>query len=98
MKKLVMLMVAMLMVAGIEAQAKKGPKGPQTKEEYLAAWKAKVEGKGEEYNQKKAERAFKKIDTNGDGVASVEEMVAFKEARAARKAEQAAKENAGSEE
>lgn len=98
MKKLVMLMVAMLMVTGIEAQAKKAPKGPQTKEEYLAAWKAKVEGKGEEYNQKKAERAFKKIDTDGDGVASVEEQVAFQEARAARKAAKAAQQASSSEE
>lgn len=98
MKQLVVLIVAMLMVAGVEAQAKKAPKGPLTKEQYIANAQAKAERKGKEFRLAKAEKAFKKADTNGDGVLSVEEQVAFQEARAARKAAKAAQQAASSEE
>ena len=48
-----------------------------SKEDYLAAAKAAVEKKGNEFNVKKTAARFDRIDTNKDGMASALERKAF---------------------
>jgi len=92
MKKFVVLFLAMLMVAGVQAKDKGAPKGPVTKEAFLAQQQKKAEKGGGEFDQAVAEALFAKLDKNSDGVLSADEVAAGK------KAEKAAAEEAPSEE
>jgi len=75
MKKWVVLAVAMMMVAGVQAQEK----APMTKDEFIAAQQKRAEKKGKEFDLAKTEEAFAKKDKNGDGVLTADEQVSNKD-------------------
>lgn len=77
MNKWVVLVVALMMVAGVQAAEEKSKgkgKGPVTKEKYIANQKKRAEKAGKEFDQAKAEKVFSKLDKNGDGVLTKDEM------------------------
>ena len=75
MKKWVMLAVAMMMVAGVQAQEK----ASMTKDEFIAAQQKKAEKKGKEFDLARTEEMFAKRDKNGDGVLTADEQVSNKD-------------------
>ena len=74
MKKWIVLAVAMMMVAGVQAQEK----ATITKAQFIAEQQKKAETKGTAFDQAKAEAAFAKKDVNGDGVLTADEQVSNK--------------------
>jgi uncharacterized protein YcfL len=70
MKKLVVVFVAMLMVAGVQAKEK----GPKSKEQYIAAQQKKAANKGVAFDLAKVEAKFAQMDKNGDGKLTADEM------------------------
>ena len=77
MKKWVILMVALMMVAGVQAKEKKSKGGSDTsitKSVFIASEKQKADAAGVAFDQAKAEAAFAAKDKNGDGVLTVDEM------------------------
>jgi hypothetical protein len=79
MKKL--LVFSVIALIGLTASA-----ADQTKEQFIAAAKAKAEAAGKEFNAAGAEKQFAAKDTNKDGKLSAEELAA-KSAPKAKKAE-----------
>jgi len=75
MKKWVVLAVAMMMVAGVQAQEK----APMTKADFIAAQQKRAEAKGKEFDLARAEEMFAKRDKNGDGVLTADEQVGNKD-------------------
>ncbi len=73
-------LVALIITVAPFVQAKKVLQ-PISKQEYIAAVKESVEKKGGTFNMKKTVARFDRIDTDNDGVASVEERKAFGEKR-----------------
>lgn len=73
-KWLVPFVVMIIAAAGVQA----GEKGSMTKDEFIAMQQKRAEKNGKEFDAKKAEAAFAKKDTNGDGVLSAEEQAAGK--------------------
>ena len=77
MKKWVILAVALMMVAGVQAKEKKskgGDESPITKSAFIALEKQKADAVGVVFDQAKAEAAFTAKDKNGDGVLTADEM------------------------
>lgn len=68
--------VALILAVSPFAYAKKEIK-PISKEDYIASVKAAVEKKGGSFDMKKTTARFNRIDTDKDGIASVEERKAF---------------------
>ncbi|MEI7850775.1 MAG: hypothetical protein WCH86_03000 [Kiritimatiellales bacterium] len=75
MKKWVVLAVAMMMGAGVQAQEK----APMTKAQFIEAAQKKAETKGTAFDLAKTEAAFANKDKNGDGVLTADEQVSKKE-------------------
>ena len=71
MKKWIVLAVAMMMVAGVQAQEK----ATITKAQFIEAAQKKAEAGGKEFDLAKTEAAFAKKDVNGDGVLTADEQV-----------------------
>jgi hypothetical protein len=81
MKKWIVLLVAMMMVAGVQAKEKgKGDADGMTKEKYVAAQQKRAEKAGKTFDAARAEKMFTAKDKNKDGVLSKDEMTPAKKA------------------
>lgn len=85
MKKWVVLLVAMMMVAGVQAKEKNG-KG-ETKEAFVEKMQKHAEAAGKTFDKAKAEALFDKKDVNKDGVLSKDELSAKPEKKKKKSAE-----------
>ncbi len=77
MKKCVVLLVALMMVAGVQAKEKKhkgASDGSVTKAAFIASEKQKAEASGKTFDESATEAAFAAKDKNGDGVLTADEM------------------------
>jgi len=79
MKKWVVLAVAVMMVAGVQAKEKGKGKGPGpssdiTKAAFIAAEQKRAEVAGTAFDPAAAEAAFAAQDKNGDGVLTADEQ------------------------
>ncbi len=73
MNKWVVLTVAVMTVAGVQA-AEKGKGGGMDKDKYIAVAQKRAETAGKTFDQAKAEAAFAAKDKNGDGILTADEM------------------------